>query len=51
MKWIVYAEKTATKSYEVEAETKEEAIQKVAEEEYPADPITIDDFGYVDFYV
>lgn len=43
-KFMVYAEKTAVKAYEVEADSEEEAIEKVREEELENNPITADDF-------
>jgi hypothetical protein len=50
--FIVHAEKVATRSYEVEANSEQEAIDKVREELYPANPITADDFICdIDYYV
>ena len=49
--FIVYAEKVASRSYEVKANSKKEAIDKVIEELYPANPITANDFCDTDFYV
>lgn len=49
--FIVHAKKVAVRAYEVEADSEKEAIDKVIEELYPADPITANDFFDPEFYV